>query len=81
MCVIFTKIASVNKKNNVHKNHGFINIFVFILQVLYTGLFVFLVNTYTINRKGILICTVKYLFFKNHTCEKVLKYPRITRQG
>lgn len=41
MCVIFTKIASVNKKNNVHKKHGFINIFVFILQVLYTGLFVF----------------------------------------
>lgn len=51
MCVIFTKIASVNKKNNVYKKHGFINI--------YTGLFVFLVNTYTINRKGILICTVK----------------------
>lgn len=41
MYVIFTKIASVNKKNNVHKKHVFINIFVFILQFLYTDFFFF----------------------------------------
>lgn len=54
MCVIFTKIASV--KNNVHKKHVFINFF------LIYSFFSFSVNT--INRKGILICTVKLTFFK-----------------
>lgn len=51
MCVIFTKIASVNKKNNVHKKHGFINIFVFILQVLYTGCFFFFFGKYVYHKQ------------------------------